>query len=124
QPIANLLHVNESTLRTVLAGWGPGRYNAVLNMDGKALKTDGTVAANMIPAAFGLKNVKLATYTGWGDISYWNNYVGTTQMHGKDTFKDSRLNNSSKYPIAVENHFFDISNSPDLITSKLTALRA
>jgi hypothetical protein len=24
QPIANLLHVDEATLRTVLNGWGPG----------------------------------------------------------------------------------------------------
>src|SRR5689334_16291431 len=66
-PIANMLHVNEATLRNVLAGWGPGKFSAVLFVDGKALKPDGTVAANLIPAAFGLKDVKLTTYTGWGD---------------------------------------------------------
>jgi len=124
QPIANMLHVDETTLRTVLSAWGPGKFAAVLFMDGKALRPDGKVAANLIPAAFGLKGVNLTTYTGWGDISYWNSFVGNLEMHGKGTFKDSRLNNPSKYPIAVENKFYDVTNNPDLITSKLPALRA
>ena len=124
QPIANMLHVDETTLRSVLAAWGPGKYNAVLNVDGKALQPDGRVAANLIPAAFGLKGVKLTTYTGWGDISYWNAYVGTLQMHGKGSFSDPRLNDPIKYPIAVENGFYHVVNSPDLLTSKLPALKA
>lgn len=124
RPIADLLHVDEATLRAVLAQWGPGKYNAVLNVDGKALKPDGTVAANLIPAAFGLKGVNLTTYTGWGDISYWNAYVGTLQMHGKGSFSDPRLNDPVKYPIAVENGFYHVVNNPDLLTSKLPALKA
>lgn len=124
QPIADMLHVDEATLRTVLAGWGPGKFAAVLFMDGKALKPDGSVAANLIPAAFGLKDVKLTTYTGWGSISYWNSFVANLEMHGKGTFKDHRLNNPAKYPIAVENQFYNVMNTPDLITSKLSALRA
>ena len=123
QPIADLLHVDEGTLRNVLAAWGPGKYNAVLNMDGKALRDDGTVVANLIPAAFGLKGIELTTYTGWGDISYWNAFVANLQMHGKGNFSDPRLNDPEKYPIAVENGFFNVVNSPDLITSKLAALR-
>jgi len=124
QPIADMLHVDETTLRTVLGGWGAGKFAAILFMDGKALKPDGTVAANLIPAAFGLKGVNLTTYTGWGDISYWNAFVANLEMHGKGTFKDPRLNDPVKYPIAVENHFYDVTNTPDLITSKLPALRA
>jgi hypothetical protein len=124
QPVANMLHVSEPTLRTVLNAWGPGKFAAVLFMDGKALKPDGSVAANLIPATFGLKGVNLTTYTGWGDISYWNSFVGTLEMHGKGTFNDPRLNNPAKYPIAVENQFYNVINTPDLITSKLPALRA
>ncbi len=124
QPVADLLHVDEPTLRKVLGGWGPGKFAAVLFMDGKALKKDGQPAANLIPAAFGLKGVKLTTYTGWGDISYWNAFVANLEMHGKGTFRDPRLNNPPKYPIAVENHFYDVRNKPDLITSKLLPLRA
>ncbi|HEY0676898.1 MAG TPA: hypothetical protein VGD17_01385 [Chitinophagaceae bacterium] len=123
-PIANMLHVTEPTLRTVLNAWGPGKFAAILFMDGKALKPDGSVAANMIPAAFGLKGVNLTTYTGWGDISYWNAFVGNLEMHGKGTFIDPRLNDPVKYPIAVENQFYHVTNTPDLITSKLPALRA
>jgi len=123
KPVADLLHVDEGTLRTVLGLWGPGKFSAILFMDGKALRPDGKVAANLIPAAFGLRNVALTTYTGWGDIKYWNSFVGNLEMHGNGTFMDPRLNDP-KYPIAVENHFYDVRNNPDLITSKLDGLRA
>jgi hypothetical protein len=123
-PIANMLHVDEATLRTVLKAWGPGRFPAILFMDGKALRPDGTVAANLIPAAFGLKGINFTTYTGWGDISYWNSFVANLEMHGKGNFTDPRLNDPVKYPIAVENKFYDVRQTPDLITPKLPALRA
>ncbi|MEO6000224.1 MAG: hypothetical protein ABIN89_25530 [Chitinophagaceae bacterium] len=124
QPIANMLHVDEATLRTVLGMWGPGKFAAQLFLDGKALRPDGKIAANLIPAAFGLKGIDLTTYTGFGDISYWNSFVGNLEMHGKGTFHDTRLNDPVKYPIAVENSFWNVTNSPDLITSKLPALKA
>lgn len=124
QPVADLLHVDEATLRTVLGMWGPGKFAAALFMDGKALQPNGKAAANLIPAAFGLKDVALTTYTGWGDISYWNAFVGNLEMHGKGNFSDPRLNDAAKYPIAVENGFFNVVNTPDLITSKLPALKA
>jgi len=124
QPIADLLHVDEATLRTVLGLWGPGKFSAILFMDGKAFRPDGKVAANLIPAAFGLKGIDLTTYTGWGSIEYWNSFVGNLEMHGKGDFSDPRLNNPEKYPIAVENGFYNVIHNPDLITSKLPALAA
>lgn len=124
QPIANLLHVDEPTLRNVLSLWGPGKFAAVLFMDGKAFRPDNKIAANLIPAAFGLRGINLVTYTGWGTIKYWNSFVANLEMHGKGNFSDPRLNNPAKYPIAVENHFYDVMNDPDLITPKLDALRA
>lgn len=124
KPIADMLHVDEPTLRNVLGLWGPGKFPAILFMDGKALRPDGKIAANLIPAAFGLKKINLTTYTGWGDISYWNSFVANLEMHGKGTFADPRLNDPVKYPIAVENGFFHVTNNPDLISSKLPALRA
>jgi cytochrome c553 len=123
-PIANLLHVDEPTLRNVLGQWGPGKFSAILFMDGKAFRPDGKVAANLIPAAFGLKDIDLTTYTGWGPISYWNAFVANLEMHGKGNFSDPRLNDPVKYPIAFENGFYNVTNNPDLITSKLPALRA
>jgi len=123
-PVANTLHVSEAALRSVLGAWGPGKFNAVMFVDGKALRPDGTVAADLIPAAFGLKDVALTTYTGWGDISYWNAFVGNLAMHGKGDFSDPRLNDAVKYPIAVESGLYNVVNTPDLITSKLAALKA
>ncbi|GEC80067.1 hypothetical protein [Flavobacterium aquatile] len=122
--LANLLHVDEPTVMTVLQGWGPGKFNAGLFMDGKALKPDGTIAANLIPAAYGMQGVNLATYTGWGDMTYWNAFVANLEMHGKGNFSDSRLNNAVQFPIASENNFGNVTNSPDLITPKLPGLQA
>ncbi|MDR8389954.1 hypothetical protein NC796_02310 [Aliifodinibius sp. S!AR15-10] len=122
QPVADLLHVDESTLRTVLSSWGPGKFNAGLMVDGIALRPDGSVAANLLPAAYGLTKESRATYTGWGDVSYWNAFVANIEMHGIGNFNDPRLNNSEQFPIATENQFYDIQNDEDLITSKLPAL--
>jgi len=124
QPVADILNVDETTLRTVLGLWGPGKFSAVLFMDGKAFRPDGKVAANLMPAAFGLKEVNLTTYTGWGDISYWNSFVANLEMHGIGNFSDPRLNDPIKYPIAFENGFYNVTNPVDLITSKLPALKA
>ncbi len=107
QPTANMLHVDEATLRTVLGMWEPGKFAAQLFLDGKALRPDGKIAANLMPAAFGLKRIGLTTYTGFGDISYRNAFVGNLEMHGKGSFRDTRLNDPIKYPIAVENSFLE-----------------
>ncbi len=125
-PIANRLHVPEETVRTVLNSWGPGKYDAELNMDGKAFNPNrpagNNSAATLLPAFFGLAGVNLHTYTGWGSVTYWNAYVANTQLRGKGTFFDPRLNNSAKFPLAVETGDWNIRNSPDLASSKLPAL--
>ena len=119
----NLLGVDDATGRKVLKSWGPGKYDAELDQDGKAFRPDGKSAATVIPAAFGLAGVNLHTYTGWGSVTYWNAYVSTTQMHGKGTFFDPRIQkNPSQFPVGAKARFGDMRSSPDLVTSKLAAL--
>lgn len=120
--IADRLGVDVPTVRKVLASWGPGKYDAELLEDGKAFRPDGKPAATLLPPAFALSGINLHTWTGWGSVTHWNAYVATTQMHGKGTFYDPRLNNPEKYPIAVKNGDFNIRRKPDLLTSKLAAL--
>jgi mono/diheme cytochrome c family protein len=91
-------------LQAVLRSWGPGKYDAYFNHDGLS---DPTV----IPPAFGLRNVPLETFTGEGEVSYWNAYVAVTQMGGQGSFSDPRLG-------------IEIEADPDLVTPKLEALRA
>ena len=123
KPVADLLNVDEATLRTVLAAWGPGKYDAVLFLDGKALRPDGTIKPDLIPSAYGMQGIELTTYTGWGDLSYWNNMVAVNEMHGTGNFSDPRINDAAKYPIATENGLYSITVSNDLVTPKLPALR-
>jgi mono/diheme cytochrome c family protein len=108
---ASLLKVDQPTVRKVLRSWGPGKYDAELSNDGKAMRPDGKPAATLIPPAFGLAGVNNHTWTGsWGSISYWNAYVAVTQMHGQGTFIDPRL----KQPVQR--------GERDLVTAKLPAL--
>jgi hypothetical protein len=53
-PVTGLLGVDEKTLQQVLAGWGAGKFDAVVFMDGKATRPDGGSGATLIPPAFGL----------------------------------------------------------------------
>jgi hypothetical protein len=89
-------------LKAVMRSWGPGKYDPRINHDG--LNTP-----IVIPPAYGLHGVAKETYTGDGPVSYWNAYVAVTQMHGRGNFRDPRLG-------------IDVTNDPDLVTSKLPAL--
>lgn len=122
QPFADLLGVSEEQVREVFRSWGPGKYDAELNQDGKAMRPDGKSAATVLPAAFGLAGVNLHTYTGWGSVTHWNAYVAITQMHGKGTFFDPRLNDPQRFPVAARAGHGNIRDKPDLTTSKLAAL--
>ena len=121
---AQLLQVDEATVRKVLNSWGPGKYDAELNIDGKAFRPDGKPAATLNPPAFGLAGNNLHTWTGaWGTVSYWNAYVAVTQMHGQGTFFDPRLDDAKKYPVAARTKLGHTRPAgEDKVTSKLPAL--
>jgi hypothetical protein len=121
-PFTNLLGVDVETVKKVLLSWGPGRFDAELDKDGKALRPDGQQAGTLIPPAFGLAGVNLHTWTGFGSVPYWNAYVGATEMHGAGTFYDARLNNEQQYPVAAKSGAGNTHGKPDRITSKLAAL--
>jgi mono/diheme cytochrome c family protein len=90
-------------LKTILRSWGPGKYDPRVNIDGQSTPL-------VIPPAYGLLGVDKETYTAEGPVSYWNAYVAVTQMHAQGNFSDPRLG-------------ITIVQSPDLVTSKLPALR-
>jgi hypothetical protein len=132
KPVADLLGVDEATVRAVAQSWGPGKFDAELFLDGKAFNpqqvSNGVVTgtnvpgATLIPPAFGLAGVNLHTWTGWGGVAHWNAFVANLEMHGQGTFYDPRLNDPEKFPIAASNGFGNVRATPDLITSKLAAL--
>ena len=122
KPVANLLGVDEATVRTVLQSWGPGKFDAELFLDGKAFRPDGKSAATLLPPAFGLVGVNLHTWTGWGSVTHWNAFVANLEMHGQGTFYDPRLNDPVKFPIAAREGFGNVRSNPDLTTAKLPAL--
>jgi mono/diheme cytochrome c family protein len=89
--------------KKIYNSWGPGKFDPRFNIDGKSTPL-------VIPPAYGLAKVKNETYTAEGPISYWNAYVAITQMGGQGNFSDPRLK-------------IDVKGSPDMVTSKLPALR-
>jgi hypothetical protein len=121
---AEVLQVDQATVRKVLNSWGPGKYDAELNLDGKAFRPDGKPGATLNPPAFGLAGQNLHTWTGaWGTVSYWNAYVAVTQMHGQGTFFDPRLDDAKKFPVAARTRLGHTRpQGEDKVTSKLAAL--
>jgi len=109
--IIALSPVLDDATRSTLNTWGPGRYDPRLHaFDGtNILPLNATTAPVLIPSIFGLKGVGFETYTGDGPISYWNSYVGVTQMGGHGSFSDPRIGLS-------------VTQTPDLVTPKLPAL--
>jgi mono/diheme cytochrome c family protein len=91
--------------KAVYSSWGPGKYDPRFNLDGLN-------GPQVIPPAYGLLGINRITVTGDGDmISYWNRYVGVTQMGGHGTFQEPRTG------VNVTN------GTDDLISSKLPALQ-
>ncbi len=122
EPFANLLEVDQNTVRRVLRGWGPGKFDAQLVLDGKGFRPDGKTAATLIPPAFGLAGINLHTWTGFGSVPYWNAFVAVLEMHGKGSFLDERLNNPAQFPVAARAGLWNVRNEPDLVSAKLPAL--
>jgi Cytochrome c peroxidase len=120
--LTKLLGVDDATVRTVLKSWGPGKFDAELLLDGKAVRLDGQSAAVLIPPAFGLAGVNLGTWTGFGSTTYWNAFVANLEMHGVGTFYDPRLKDPQQFPVAAKSGFNNVRNAPDQITAKLAAL--
>lgn len=120
-PFSDLLGVDVATVKKVLGSWGPGRFDAELDKDGKAFRPDGKQAGTLIPPAFGLAGVNLHTWTGFGSVTYWNAYVAVTEMHGSGTFYDARLN-GAQYPVASKSGAGNTRGTPDRVTAKLAAL--
>ncbi len=121
-----LLGVDNATVKKVLASWGPGKYDAELNLDGKAFRPDGKSGATLIPEAFGHAGHTLHTWTGgWGDVTYWNAYVANLQLQGLGNFYDPRLMDAKQYPVAAKAGFGNKRNTTaaDKVSDKLAALQ-
>jgi mono/diheme cytochrome c family protein len=91
--------------------WGPGKYDPRHHaFDGRNLLSLNSPSLPIVlPPIYGLKGVGFETFSADGPISYWNAYVGVGQMGGQGTFHDPRIGLS-------------ITQTPDLVTSKLPAL--
>lgn len=107
----------DPALKTEFGKWGPGKYDPRHHVfDGThiiplPIPPDSPPSVPvLIPPAYGLQGVGFETYTGDGPISYWNSYVGVSQMGGQGTFIDPRIG-------------VFITQKPDRVTPKLPALR-
>ena len=100
--------------KAVYRSWKPGFYDPRLTaFNGSSFEIlNPTGFPVVIPPAYGLRGVGFETFTGDGPISYWNAYVGITQMGGHGDFQDLRI------PLTVDQP------PPDLVTPQLPALLA
>jgi hypothetical protein len=112
--IAALSNELPEALRQEFREWKPGFYDPRHHtFDGSNLAIINTPSIPVvIPPAYGLAGVGFETFTADGPISYWNSYVGVTQMGGHGSFDDFER-------IGVR-----VTQKPDLVTPKLPALLA
>ena len=98
--------------KRVYRRWKPGFYDPRLTAFNGTFSEvlNRTSLPVVIPPAFGLRGVGFETYTGDGSISYWNAYVGISQMGGQGDFHDPRI------PLTIDQE------PPDRVTPKLPAL--
>jgi mono/diheme cytochrome c family protein len=101
----------DDALKAEFATWGPGKYDPRHHaFDGmNIIPLNSPTLPVLIPPAYGLQGVGFETYTGDGSISYWNSYVGVSQMGGQGNFSDPRIG-------------LTITQKPDRVTPKLPAL--
>jgi hypothetical protein len=120
-----MLGTDVENLKKVLKTWGPGKFDAELNLDGKTMRPDGKSAATLIPEAFGHAGHNLHTWTGgWGNVTYWNAYVANLELAGQGNFRDPRLMNAEQYPIAAKMGFGNKRPpAEDKVSDKLAALQ-
>ena len=109
--IAALSPALDETTKGQFRSWGAGKYDPRHHaFDGvNIMPLNSPTLPVLIPPIYGLNGVGFETYTADGPISYWNSYVGVTQMGGHGSFSDSRIGLS-------------IRQKPDLVTPKLPAL--
>jgi hypothetical protein len=117
----DLLGASDAAVREVLRGWGPGKFDAFLHLDGKAVGPRGP-AAVLIPPLFGLQGVGLMTWNGFSGLNAWVPLVINLEMFGQGIFSDRRLGNAAQFPIAAAAGFARVRNTPDLVTPKLASL--
>jgi len=103
----------DAGLKAEFNAWGPGKYDARHHIfDGRSIIPLNTPSLPVvIPSIFGLQGIGFETFTGDGPISYWNAYVGVSQMGGEGSFSDPRIG-------------VTITQKPDRVTRKLPALLA
>jgi mono/diheme cytochrome c family protein len=108
--IVALSPVLDEATKTEFRKWGPGKYDPRHHaFDGTNIIPLNPSLPIVIPPIYGLKGVGFETFTADGPISYWNSYVGVSQMGGHGSFSDPRIG------VFIE-------QTPDLVTPKLPAL--
>jgi mono/diheme cytochrome c family protein len=109
--IVALSPVLDAATKAEFNSWGPGKYDPRHHaFDGTNLLSLNTPSLPIVlPPIYGLKGVGFETFSADGPISYWNAYVGVGQMGGQGTFHDPRIG-------------LFITQTPDLVTPKLSAL--
>jgi hypothetical protein len=117
------LDTDVESLKKVLKSWGPGKFDAELNYDGKGFRPDGKPGATLIPEAFGHAGHNNHTWTGGrGTVTYWNAYVANTQLMGEGIFYDPRLIDEKQYPVGRKLGLGNKRSPEDKVSDKLAAL--
>ena len=119
----SLLGVSDGAVRSVLSGWGRGKLDPFLNLDGKIARPDGGSAATLIPTLFNLSGVGLMGWNAWAGWGTWQPFIIVLEMRGQGNYFDRRIADPEQFPVAAANGFDRIRVEEDLVSPKLPALQ-
>ena len=108
-PLSKLLGVSDDAVRKVLRSWGPGKYDAELVQDGKAMRPDGKSAATVLPRGVRPRRRELAYLHGMGrsvalervrgdDPDARAGHVLRSAIERRQAVSDRREGRSRQYP--------------------------
>ena len=123
-PFADLLGVSEDTVRTVLNGWGPGKFDAALSLDGKGFRPDGKTGGHPDPSRLRPGRDQPAHLHGLG----LGHALERVRGHPRDAWKGDLLRSPAqgRAPASRWRRPRDSTTSAtssDRVTSKLAALQ-
>jgi hypothetical protein len=121
-PFADLLGVDVATVKKVLTSWGPGRFDAILDKDGKALSARRETSGDAPSSGLRPRRREPEHVDGLR-IRHVLERVrrGDRDARCGDVF-DARFDKREQYPVAAKSRSGNTRSTPDVVTSTLAAL--
>ena len=122
KPFSDLLGVDTATVKKVLTSWGPGRYDAELDKDGKGVRSEWRERLDRVTRGVRAGRCEPPHVFGMGLRAVLERLRRQHADARERHVLRSAPEEQGQFPVAAKHGFDNVRNTPDLITPKLAAL--